>query len=306
MIISLIAAMSEDRVIGRDGKLPWNIPADLARFKSITMGHTVVMGRKTYQSIGRALPGRRNIILTKTLVEIEGCETAGSLQQAIAAAEGDEEIFICGGQEVFREALPLCQRIYLTVVHDKYQGDVYFPPVPETFAELNRESRQDATPPITFLVYEKVERIQPGADVQELRQKGLEAVHRQLYFLGKRCFEQALSLEESAANSSDLAFCMAKTGGDLKVALQLAEEAVAMEPENARFYLNLGRIQILAGQGDLGMTTLRKGIQLGGGAEFHAELAKSDVRTPPPIQTLPRQNPLNRYLGIIMHKLGLR
>jgi dihydrofolate reductase len=306
MIISLIAAMSEERVIGRDGKLPWHIPADLARFKSLTMGHPVVMGRKTFESIGRPLPGRRNIILSKTLQQVKDCQIVRSLQEAISAAEGDEEIFICGGEEVFREALPLCQRIYLTIIHQSYQGDVHFPPIPQSFVELHKEARQDATPAISFLVYEKVERIQPGADVEELRQKGMEAMQRQLYFLGRRCFEQALSLEESPDNSSDLAYCMAKSGGDLGLSVRLAEDAVQMEPENPRFYLNLGRVQLLAGQREAGLNTLRKGVQLGGGAELLTELAKFGDRTPPTIPSLSRTHPLNHYLGKVLHRLGLK
>lgn len=306
MIISLIAAMSEERVIGRGGKLPWNIPADLSHFKAITLGHTVVMGRKTFQSIGRPLPGRRNIVLSRSIDKIEGCEVVRSLQEGLAAAEGDEEVFIAGGGEVFREALPLCQRIYLTVVHESYQGDVYFPELPPSFVELQKESRQDLTPVITFLVYEKVERIHAGADVQELRQKGLEAIQRQLYFLGRRCFEQALSLEETPETSSYLAFCMAKSGGDLQVALRLAQEAVQMEPDNPYLHLNLGRVQIAAGQNDAGKESLRKGVQLGCGPDCLAELAKCDARTAPPIRSLSRKNPLNHYLGIIMHRLGMK
>jgi dihydrofolate reductase len=306
MIISLIAAMSEERVIGWEGKLPWHIPADLARFKSVTMGHPVVMGRKTFESIGKPLPGRRNIVLSRTVQQIEGCQVARSLPEAISAAGGDEEIFICGGAEIFRQALPFCQRIYLTIVHQNYRGDTYFPELPQSFVELQKESRQDSTPPITFLVYEKVEHIQPGADVQELRQKGLEAMQRQLYFLGRRCFEQALSLAETAENSSDLAFCLAKSGGDLDVALRLAEDAVLLDPESPRFYLNLGRVQILAGEREAGVNTLRKGIQVGGGEEFLAELAQYDERTPPPIPSLSRTHPLNHYLGKFLHSLGLK
>jgi dihydrofolate reductase len=306
MIISLIAAMSEERVIGREGKLPWHIPADLARFKSLTMGHPVVMGRKTFESIGKPLPGRRNIILSRTLQQIEGCQIVRSLPEAISAAEGAEEIFICGGEEVFRQALPLCQRIYLTIVHEKYQGDTFFPELPQSFIELQKEGRQDCTPPITFLVYEKVERIQPGADVQELRQKGLEAVQRQLFFLGRRCFEQALSLSETPENSSDLAYCIAKSGGDLGLALRLAKDAVETEPENPRFYLNLGRVQILAGQRETGVNTLRRGVQLGGGEEFLAELARYDERTSPPIPSLSRTHPLNHYLGKFLHSVGIK
>jgi len=306
MIISMIAAMSEERVIGREGKLPWHVPADLARFRSITMGHTVVMGRRTFESLGHPLPGRRNIVLTRTRGEIEGCQVARSLHEAIEAAGGDDELFICGGEQLFREALPLSQRIYLTVVHGSFEGDVYFPEIPESFSELQREELPEATPPLSFLVFEKVERIEPGADAEELRRKGIEAMQRKLYFLARRCFEQALTLNESAEISSHLAFCMVKSGGDCSAATRLAETALQREPDNLSFHFNLGRVQILAGAKQDGLTTLRRGVQLGGGKEFLAELARWGTRIPPPIRALPRNHPLNRYLGIMMHRLGLR
>lgn len=306
MIISMIAAMSEDRVIGVSGKLPWHISSDLARFKSITMGHTVVMGRKTLDSIGHPLPGRRNIVLTRTLAKIEGCEIARSLQQAIDAAEGEEEIFICGGEEVFREALPLCQRMYLTIVHGSYRGDVRFPEPPCCFVEKHREEFPDAAPPTSFLILEKVDRLHPGADAEELRSKGHEALNRQLYFLARCCFEQALATEENPETRSDLAFSQAKSGGDFQAARQLAEKALQDEPANPRIHLNAGRIQVLAGDKEKGLETLRKGVQLGGGEEFLNELARCGVRTVPAVKSLPRSHPLNRYLGLLMNRLHLR
>ncbi|HBA90002.1 MAG TPA: dihydrofolate reductase [Geobacter sp.] len=303
MIISIIAAMSEDRVIGANGRLPWNIPADLARFKSITMGHAVLMGRKTYQSIGHPLEGRKNIVLTRTLSKIEGCQVARSLREGIAAVEGDEEIFICGGEEIFREALPICQRIYLTIVHGSYQGDIYFPELPGCFVESHREENPDASPPTSFMVLEKADRIQPGADAAELRQKGLEAVNRHLYFLARCCFQQALTLEESAETSSDYAFCLVKSSGDSQAAQALAETALQRDPENLRILLNVGRVQILAGAKERGLDTLRKGVQLGGGEEFLTELTRCGTRNDRPIKSLPRSHPLNRYLGLLMHRI---
>src|SRR5665647_1651940 len=130
MIISIIVAMSDERVIGRDGKLPWSIPADLARFRSITMGHTVVMGRRTFEGIGHPLPGRRTIVLSRSAGEIEGCQVARSLGEALQAAD-DDEIFICGGADLYREALPQSQRIYLTIVHGSFPGEVRFPEIPD-------------------------------------------------------------------------------------------------------------------------------------------------------------------------------
>jgi dihydrofolate reductase len=306
MIISIIAAMSDNRVIGREGKLPWHIPADLARFKSLTMGHAIVMGRKTYEGIGHPLPGRQNIVVSSKSGPIEGCQVVRSLQEAVEAVSGDEELFICGGAELYREAFPVSQRLYLTLVHGSYPGDVFFPEIPGAFVELHREELPETTPPLSYLVFEKVERFEPGGDAEELRRKGLEALQRKLYFLARSCFEQALSLGESTEISSHLAFCLAQSGVDRPKALQLAEKALQSEPDNLGFRLTLGRVQILAGAKEQGLITLRKGVQLGGGKEFYAELNKWGTRTPSPIPSLPRNHPLNKYLGILMHRLGLR
>jgi dihydrofolate reductase len=147
MIISLIAAMAENRVIGSGGTIPWKLPEDLRRFRSITMGHAVIMGRKTFESIGRPLPGRRNIILTRNReYRAEGCLVVHGLEAALAECREADEVFICGGGEVFREALPLASRIYLTVVHINVEGDTFFPPIPEEFRETAREEVEDAIP----------------------------------------------------------------------------------------------------------------------------------------------------------------
>ena len=270
------------------------------------MGHTVAMGRKTFEGIGHPLAGRKNIVVSRGVREIEGCQVVRSLHEAVEAVSGDEELFICGGAELYREALAISQRIYLTIVHGSYPGDVYFPEIPEGFVELHREELPEATPPLSFLVFEKVERIEPGADAEELRRKGLEALQRKLYFLAKSCFEQALSLGANPEISAHLAFCMAKSGADRQKALQLAEAALRSEPDNLSILLNLGRVQIMTGVKEYGLITLRRGVQLGGGKEFLAELTKWGTRTPSPIPSLPRNHPLNRYLGILMHRLGLR
>lgn len=127
MTISVIVAAAENGVIGKQGSmLPWNIPADLARFKRLTMGHPVIMGRKTYETIGRPLPGRKNIIATRNPeYSAGGCEIAHNLDEALAKA-GADEIFIIGGGELFRQALPLASRLYLTVVHATPEGDTTF------------------------------------------------------------------------------------------------------------------------------------------------------------------------------------
>ena len=147
MIISIIAAMAENRVIGRENKLPWDLPSEHRRFKEITMGHPVIMGRKTFESIGHPLPGRKNIIITTQRgFSPEGCVVVNDLQAAIMACEGADEVFICGGEAVFREAMPLADRIYLTIVEEEFDGDAFFPGIPDDFVEVERKSFEDVLP----------------------------------------------------------------------------------------------------------------------------------------------------------------
>lgn len=131
MKISLIVAMSENRVIGVDNRLPWSIPEDLKRFKKITSQHPIIMGRKTFESIGRPLPNRTNIIISRNKeYRAEGTITCKSLEEAIQWARnapGSEEIFIIGGGEIFKMALPIANRIYLTTVYWPFEGDSFFP-----------------------------------------------------------------------------------------------------------------------------------------------------------------------------------
>jgi dihydrofolate reductase len=126
--ISLIVAMSRNRVIGANGKIPWHLPGELKLFKDLTMGHHLIMGRKTWESIGRLLPGRSTVIVTRQPgYGVPGATVAHTLQEAIAACRGDEEIFVIGGAEVFREALPLADRVYLTTVDAEVAGDTFMP-----------------------------------------------------------------------------------------------------------------------------------------------------------------------------------
>jgi dihydrofolate reductase len=306
MIISMIAAMSENRVIGYQGRLPWIIPEDLARFRAITMGHVVVMGRKTFESIGHPLPGRTNVVLSRMRAKIDGCVVVSSLQEAIAAADGEEELFICGGGEVFREALPLAHRLYLTIVHREYPGEVIFPEVPEPFVEVHREEIRDTSPPCSFVIFEKVEQVDVADNPEQLCRKGLTALKRELYYLARSCFEQAAELDDSPEILSFLALSIVKSSGDFMVGLKFAKDAAARAPENLTICLNLGKIEILAGHKEAALTTFRKGVQLGGGEEFFTELAKYGNRIPPPIQSLPRSHFLNKYLGLILQRLGIR
>lgn len=128
--LSAIVAMAEDGLIGKNNQLPWHLPADLQHFKSITTGHPILMGRKTYESIGRPLPNRMNIILTRSpSFAAPGCVVVTSIEDALryAALQHKQEIFIIGGADLYKQLLPRIQRIYLTQVHHHFSGDVYFP-----------------------------------------------------------------------------------------------------------------------------------------------------------------------------------
>lgn len=141
MHISAIVAMSENRVIGRNNQLPWHLPADLRHFKQITMGHPIVMGRKTYASIGRALPGRRNVIISHNAnFQAQGCEVFNSIDDALFALKDAKEIFVIGGAQLFEKILPSVKRLYLTVIHADISGDVFFPVLDSSqWKEIARE-----------------------------------------------------------------------------------------------------------------------------------------------------------------------
>lgn len=142
MRISLIAAVARNRVIGRRDDLPWRLPEDLRRFKQRTLGHHLVLGRVTWEAVG-ALPGRKTIVLSHTPVDLpDGVRRAANLEEAleIARAAGEDEVFIGGGGMVYRSALPLADRLYLTRVHAEVEGDVTFPSLDsEEWLEVERE-----------------------------------------------------------------------------------------------------------------------------------------------------------------------
>lgn len=132
MRLSMIAAMAHQRVIGKDQKMPWQLPADLAFFKKTTMGCPILMGRKTYESIGRPLPGRLNLVVTRNpTLQIDGCEVVTSLEDAMVVAQeksGDsEEVFITGGSHLYRSFLEQADRLYLTMIDAELEGDTFFP-----------------------------------------------------------------------------------------------------------------------------------------------------------------------------------
>jgi len=128
MVISIIIAMGNDRVIGIKNALPWQLPADLEHFRQLTVGKPVIMGQKTFESIGKPLPGRTNIVLTlDENFNPPGCLVAHSIEEALSAAKDFPEVMICGGVSIYRQFLPLADRMYLTLIEGNFEGDAYFP-----------------------------------------------------------------------------------------------------------------------------------------------------------------------------------
>jgi dihydrofolate reductase len=157
---SLVVAMARNRVIGRDNALPWRLPAELAHFKRVTLGHPVVMGRKTYESIGKPLPGRLNIVVTRNRdFRAPGCEVVGSLQEAYKAAGDADEVSIIGGTSLFEAALPTADRIHLTEVDAEVEGDTWFPDFDRSQwqeREIDRYPADDRNPyPFRILLLER-------------------------------------------------------------------------------------------------------------------------------------------------------
>ncbi|GHG65470.1 dihydrofolate reductase [Comamonas sp. JC664] len=159
MKLSAIVAMAANRVIGAGNQLPWRLPADLARFKRITMGHTLVMGRKTYESIGRPLPGRTTLVITRQRdFAPAGVQVAHSVEDALAKAQasGDTEVFIAGGADLYAQTMDRVQRLYLTRIDRDFPGDTWFPDVDLSgWRCVEEEQHLDAEPPFAFLTYER-------------------------------------------------------------------------------------------------------------------------------------------------------
>lgn len=144
--LSVIAAVASNRAIGLDNALPWHLPEDLKQFRGLTMGHHIIMGRKTYDSLGRLLPGRTTVIVSRQAgYRVPGAVTACSLREAVAACGDDEEVFVIGGAELYREALALADRLYLTEVHAEFEADAFFPEYDrDAWQEETRENRVSA------------------------------------------------------------------------------------------------------------------------------------------------------------------
>jgi dihydrofolate reductase len=156
----LLAALDQNRTIGKDNALPWHLPDDLRRFKKLTLGHPIVMGRKTYESIGRPLPGRTNIVVTRDrALAIPGAVIVHSLDDALEVAGAAEDVFVIGGEEIFRLALPLAQRLELTEIDTEIEGDAWFPKWDRAaFTETARELHTDPATGLafSFVTYERV------------------------------------------------------------------------------------------------------------------------------------------------------
>lgn len=159
MIISAVVAIAENNAIGKNNELLWRLPNDLKHFKQITSGHTVIMGRKTFDSVGKPLPNRRNIVITRQKIDIPGCEVVGSVNEALALCAGEDEVFIVGGAEIYKLAMPQTDRIYLTIVHRQFDADAFFPQINyEEWAETEREEHgtdEKHAIPYTFITLQR-------------------------------------------------------------------------------------------------------------------------------------------------------
>ena len=169
MRTSLIVAAAENGTIGQNGRIPWHVSADLRYFKQVTMGAPVIMGRKTYESIGFALPGRTNIVVTRNkkfqapdVDVVLNLEDAFSKARAILEKEGGEELFVIGGAEIYAQAMQMADRIYVTRVHAEFPGDVFFPPLEEdSWKQVASEKQLPESaknPSFSFMIFERVVR----------------------------------------------------------------------------------------------------------------------------------------------------
>lgn len=165
-MISLIVAVSENNCIGSNNQMPWHLPEDLRRFRSLTAEHAVIMGRKTYEAIGRPLPQRHNIIVSRnSVLNLDGCDICGSLDEALKleSHQDPDEVFIIGGAEIYRQALPLAKKLYLTRIHKIVDGDTFFPEIDWSqwaLIETPQHSKNPANGLLcTFLTYQNIDSV---------------------------------------------------------------------------------------------------------------------------------------------------
>lgn len=161
MRLSAICAMSQNRVIGRDNQLPWRLPADLRHFKKITTGHPIILGRKTFESIGRALPDRCNVVLTRDVdFQAPGCVVVNSIETALSAVAYSNEAFVIGGALLYQQVLPRVHRLYLTEIHHFFEGDAFFPELnPNEWIEterINHEPDAENIYSYSFIILDRV------------------------------------------------------------------------------------------------------------------------------------------------------
>lgn len=162
-MLSIVVAVGKNKIIGKENGLLWHLPNDLKHFRKITEGHTIIMGRKTFESIGRVLPNRRHIVLTRSSdFQVEGVEKASSIEEVLKLVENEEEAFVIGGGEIYRQFLPLVQRIYMTEVDIEKDADVFFPAIDSLEWKVVEEEPgvldERNTIPHRFLILERVER----------------------------------------------------------------------------------------------------------------------------------------------------
>ena len=160
MTVTIVVAIAENYAIGKHNQLLWHMPADLKHFKQITSGHTVIMGRKTYDSVGKPLPNRRNIIITRQDITIPGCEVVKSVEEALKLCSNEEEVFIVGGAEIYKLAMYKTDRIYLTIIHHSFDADSFFPEI--DYMEWKEVSMEDHPAdekhkyPYSFITLERI------------------------------------------------------------------------------------------------------------------------------------------------------
>ncbi len=156
MQLILIAAMDINRVIGLKNKIPWHIPEEMQHFKESTMGHGVIMGRKTFDSIGGALPGRQNIVLSSNhKLSLPDCQVAHSLAEGLACCKNQKKVFIAGGKTIYQEAMEQVDTILLTIIQKEYEGDTLFPAIPPTHFQLLSEKTMGRDPLFTLQIYQR-------------------------------------------------------------------------------------------------------------------------------------------------------
>ena len=159
MIVSIIVAIGENNAIGKDNQLLWYLPADLRHFRDKTSGHTIIMGRKTFDSVGKPLPKRRNIVVTRQDIQIEGCEVVKSIDDALELCKDEHEVFIGGGAEIYRQAMSKTDRIYLTRVHQSFEADTFFPELNHDLwvetSHVDHPADEKNTIPYSFITLER-------------------------------------------------------------------------------------------------------------------------------------------------------